>query len=297
MSTPDNLSEAGNRNSAKQILSDEVLSILRKSAQKFFAERVAPLVNDVIGQLERRQNKDDAGISLTEIECREWALRYGGVVRQAAGHYCKELTQAVDNRQGIGDEEKLWIIGEAEQFVGEKISRQTAQGFFWYAISSYYLIKNQNEAEMAFCDALAHAQTHTRFLMLVADRELAHAAALRPPARTSQAHSGSSSPLSPRIEEAGNFCIRVISELRRIRHSYPVSNMVQIKDQNQDFSVWEMFEDSVFDDEDREIFNHPNRWGPTVGYGHSRLAKYYGKSTDTIKRWVKLYRKHGRTQA
>jgi len=273
-----------------------MLSIFKESAQKLFAERVARLVNDLIEQLERRQ-RDGVGISLAEIECRELAARYGGVVRQAAGHFCKEVAQAVGNRQGLGDEEKLWIRTEVEQFVNQKISLQAAQAFFGYAISTYFQIENKNKMEMAFCDALAHLVTHTRFLMLMADRELAHAAALYPPVLASRRQSANGSPTSSRIIEGGSFCTRVISELRRIRQSYPASNMVQVKAQNPDFWVWEMFENSVFDDDDREIFNHPNRWGPTVGYGYSRLAKYYDNSADTIKRWVKRYRKYGRTRA
>jgi hypothetical protein len=294
--TAENSSEPDNRNSIRRILSDEVLSILRESAQNFFAERLAPLINDLIDKLEPRQ-KDGVGISLAEIECREWATRYSGVVRRTAGHFCKELAQAVGSRRGLGDEEKLWIRAEVEQFVNQKISRQAAQDFFGHAISTYYLIENQHEVETAFCDALTHAVAHTRFVMLMADRALDHAAALYPPILTSPEPVAYGSPEPSRITEAGRFCAAVISELRRIRHSYPASNTIQIRVQNPDFMVWQMFENSVFDDEDRDIFGHPNRWGPTVTYGYGRLAKYYGKSEDTIKRWAKLYGKHAGTQA
>ncbi|MGB2626131.1 MAG: hypothetical protein WAK20_05045 [Candidatus Acidiferrum sp.] len=181
--------------------------------------------------------------------------------------------------------------------MNRKVSRQAAQAFFGYAISINFHIANQPEAESVFCDVLAHLVAHTRFLMLKADRALEHAAALYPPVLASRGNSDNGSSASKRIAEGGSFCNRVILELRRIRHSYPASNMVQIKAQNPDFWVWQMFENSAFDDEDRDIFNHPNRWGPIVGYGYGRLAKYYVRSADTIKRWVKLYRRHARTQA
>jgi hypothetical protein len=283
-----------NRNFTQRILSDDVLSILRESAQNFFAERIAPLTNDLIEKLERRQ-RDGVGISLAEIECREWAARYGGVVRRAAGHFCKELAQAVGSRRGLGDEEKLWIRTQVEQFVSQKISRQAAQAFFGHAISTYYQIENQHEVERAFCDALADVAANTRLVMLMADKALDHAAALYPPVPNSREPFDHRQGTS-RIMQAGSFCTAVISELRRIRHSYPASNMIQIRVQNPDFMVWQMFENSVFDDEDRDIFGHPNRWGPTVTYGYGRLAKFYGKSEDTIKRWVKLYRNRARTR-
>jgi hypothetical protein len=72
--------------------------------------------------------------------------------------------------------------------------------------------------------------------------------------------------------------------------------MLQIKSQNPDFKVWEMIENSPFDDEDRDTFRHPNRWAPTTTYGYGLLARLYGKSEDTIKRWVKQYRKFVRTR-
>ena len=92
----------------------------------------------------------------------------------------------------------------------------------------------------------------------------------------------------------GQFCDRVIEEIRKIRHLYPASTMVQIRTAHPEFLVWSLIDDSSTDEEDRDVFRHPNRWGPVVGYAVKLLARHYGKSEDTIQRWRKACRKYAK---
>jgi len=71
----------------------------------------------------------------------------------------------------------------------DKISSQTVRSFFSHAVSDFFTIENQPEAEEAFCDTLAHLVTNTRFLMLYADQALREMAALYPKNRFSAAAS------------------------------------------------------------------------------------------------------------
>ena len=90
----------------------------------------------------------------------------------------------------------------------------------------------------------------------------------------------------------GQLCDRVIEEIRKIRHLYAASTMSQIRSNHPNFVVWSVIDHPDTDAEDRDIFHHPNRWGPVVGYAVKVLARHFGKSEETIRRWRKAYRRY-----
>ena len=92
----------------------------------------------------------------------------------------------------------------------------------------------------------------------------------------------------------GQFCDRVIDEIRKIRHLYPANTVTQIKTDYPNFLVWEVINHPDTDAEDRDILFHPGRWGPVVGYAIKLLARHFVRSEETIRRWRKSYRKHAR---
>jgi hypothetical protein len=99
--------------------------------------------------------------------------------------------------------------------------------------------------------------------------------------------------LSPTLRN-GQYCNRVIDEIRKIRHLHRASTVAQMRTDHPDFLVWAMIDHTDIDAEDRDIFFHPRRWGPVVGYAIGLLARHFGKSEETIKRWRKAYKRHDR---
>ena len=92
----------------------------------------------------------------------------------------------------------------------------------------------------------------------------------------------------------GQYCNQVVDEIQKIRHLHPASTVAQIRAAYPNFLVWGVIDHSDTDAEDRENFFHPGRWGPVVGYAIKLLARHFGKSEETIRRWRKTYRKHAR---
>jgi len=92
----------------------------------------------------------------------------------------------------------------------------------------------------------------------------------------------------------GQFCNRVVDEIRKTRHLYPASTVSEIRVAHPNFLVWGVIDHPDTDAEDREIFFHPGRWGPVVGYAVKLLARHFGKSEQTLRKWRKAYRKHAR---
>ena len=95
----------------------------------------------------------------------------------------------------------------------------------------------------------------------------------------------------------GQFCDQVIDEIRKIRHLYPGTPVARIRSDHPHFLVWSIIDDPNTDAEDRDIFSHPNQWGPVVGYAIKLLARSFGRSEETIRRWRKAYKKHARRSA
>lgn len=98
-----------------------------------------------------------------------------------------------------------------------------------------------------------------------------------------------------RTHKNGQFCHRVVDEVRKIRHLYPGSTMVQIRSEHPNCLVWRVVDHPDTDAEDRDIFLHPNQWGPVVEYTIKLLARHFGKSEETIRRWIKAYRRQVRS--
>jgi hypothetical protein len=94
-----------------------------------------------------------------------------------------------------------------------------------------------------------------------------------------------------RTIERGRFWEQVIDEIKRIKNLCVGSgwSIAEIQYRHPDFAVWKVRES--LGGEDLESFNHPNQWGPPVGFAKKILAKSSGVSDHTITASVKAYRK------
>ena len=91
--------------------------------------------------------------------------------------------------------------------------------------------------------------------------------------------------------DRGKFCDGVIDEIKRIKNLAVGTgrSVAEIEKENPDFAVWKVR--TSLSPEDQETFNHPNQWGPPVGYAKMVLGKIHAVTTHTIDSWVKAYRK------
>lgn len=97
--------------------------------------------------------------------------------------------------------------------------------------------------------------------------------------------------------QRGKRCAQIIDEVRRLKNLVVGAGrtMAEVKEENPTLLVW-AFRDTLLQ-QDREIFDHPNQWGPVVGYALGLLSKEYGKSPTTINDWVKAFRHHERQRS
>jgi DNA-binding transcriptional MerR regulator len=93
------------------------------------------------------------------------------------------------------------------------------------------------------------------------------------------------------ILKDGERCDTIIRELRKISHMVRGGGRTvsELRHEFPGLKVWELADG--LSEEDRDTFNHPNRWGPAVGYAKNLLAKDYGVSPATVNNWVKAYRR------
>lgn len=95
--------------------------------------------------------------------------------------------------------------------------------------------------------------------------------------------------------ERGRFCDQVVEELRIIRQHcgktvVPVT-FDRLRAQFPQFAVFGILSDVPFDDEDREIFVHPARWGRLVTYATGILKSCLEvRSDETIRKYRQAYR-------
>ena len=88
----------------------------------------------------------------------------------------------------------------------------------------------------------------------------------------------------------GKRCHEVIAEMRKIKNLVLDSQhtVSEIRHDYPDLKVWQIADGLPADEQD--VFNHPRRWGPVVGYARNLLAKDYGYKPDTVRKWVGAYR-------
>ena len=123
--------------------------------------------------------------------------------------------------------------------------------------------------------------------------ELAYAQARRPPRRRHRDRADTDSEQAlPKLLSHGRFCDQVIDEVRKIKHRFTVTGrtMAEIRQEHPKLAVWNVV--AALSQEDRETFERPRTWGPTVGYARQLLGKYHDRSAGTIRNWVKAYRRH-----
>ena len=102
---------------------------------------------------------------------------------------------------------------------------------------------------------------------------------------------------TPTHLERGQRCARILNEVKefkylRVDRGKPVA---EIQSEKPNFIVWKVRENLT--EEDRHVFDHPNRWESVATYGYGLLAKEYGRSWTTVRDWVKAWNKSQRTSA
>jgi hypothetical protein len=146
-------------------------------------------------------------------------------------------------------------------------------------------IKNVCKVSATFCSWLEQKALETPISALRPATEQT----LEPAVQTTKA-------ASEKIQR-GKRCVQIITEVRRLRNLVVGTGrtMAEVKDEHPTLLVW-AFRDTL-PQQDREIFDHPNQWGPVVGYALGLLSKEYGKSPATIRDWVKAFRHHERQRS
>ncbi|MFZ0634685.1 MAG: hypothetical protein WA755_10365 [Candidatus Acidiferrales bacterium] len=101
----------------------------------------------------------------------------------------------------------------------------------------------------------------------------------------------------PEKIQHGKRCAQLIDEIRRVRNLVLGTGrtIAEVRGENPTLLVWAIRD--ALQHQDREIFDHPNRWGPVVGYAHGLLSKEYGRSDMTIRDWVKAFRRQTRQRS
>ena len=102
---------------------------------------------------------------------------------------------------------------------------------------------------------------------------------------------GDTKRLSTRVIEKGRFCDRVVQEMRQIHRMCADGgrSIAEIQTNHPEFAAWKVRD--TLAEEDREVFNHPRQWGPTVGYARLVVGKHYRRHADTVKDWMKAFRR------
>lgn len=95
--------------------------------------------------------------------------------------------------------------------------------------------------------------------------------------------------------ERGKHCYTIREEIGRIRNLRGVRGLTieEIQAKTPNFFVWDLVKQ--LPQEEQETFRQPSQWGPTAGYARRLLGHYYGKSPETVKGWIKAYRKTCKT--
>lgn len=99
-----------------------------------------------------------------------------------------------------------------------------------------------------------------------------------------------------KLVERGKYCCKVIEEVKKIKNQHLGTgrSVAEIQTDSPDMAVWKLRESLT--PEDQDTFNHPNQWGPPVGYAKIILAKTSDVSVHTITSRVKAYRKSQRSK-
>jgi hypothetical protein len=96
--------------------------------------------------------------------------------------------------------------------------------------------------------------------------------------------------------ESGQNCHKMLDEIKRVKRMYfsDGSNWPEIKAATPDFKIWNHLFPTL-SEQDRETFMHPRQWGPVNGYALALLGRLYGRSSYTIRDWIKKFRKFAKS--
>jgi hypothetical protein len=97
-------------------------------------------------------------------------------------------------------------------------------------------------------------------------------------------------PPSARIIARGDFCDRIIGQMRKIKRLCVDSGrtIVEIQSESPELDVWKLRD--ALPQEERDTFNHPRQWGPSVGFAAQMLGKHFDRNPQTVRDWVKASR-------
>jgi hypothetical protein len=172
----------------------------------------------------------------------------------------------------------------------EQINRTLSHpGFNPASREGYQLIeeKQKFEGELANVEGIREARRRAASVSVPGESDT------RPPIVGSAKSADATLPPVPasRPIERGQFCQQVIDEIRRIKNLHLGSGMsiAEIQNENPKWAAWNVRES--LSSEDRETFNHPRRWGAPVGYARLILSKDQAVTVDTVRSWVKAYRR------
>lgn len=89
----------------------------------------------------------------------------------------------------------------------------------------------------------------------------------------------------------GKHCAQVVAEVKGIRSQCSTrrKTVADVERDHPEFAVWQLVRE--LPQEDQETFRHPNQWGAAAGYARVLLATFYQKAPDTIKGWIKQYKR------
>jgi hypothetical protein len=96
--------------------------------------------------------------------------------------------------------------------------------------------------------------------------------------------------------QAGKRCSQIIEQMKRFKYLRRDRGMTveDIQKENPNFLIWKVREG--LSAEERDLFDHPNRWESVVTYAYGLLGKEYGKSWATIRDWVKAWKRSQRSR-
>jgi hypothetical protein len=91
--------------------------------------------------------------------------------------------------------------------------------------------------------------------------------------------------------ERGKRCAQIVDEMKRFKYLRLDSarTVAEIQTDCSGFLFWKLREN--LSPEDRDLFDHPNRWESVVNYAYLLLGKEYTKSWTTIRDWVKAWKR------
>jgi hypothetical protein len=219
-------------------------------------------IDTVVGELE------DVCVLISNVESRNWLACF-----------CGDGIPASPDWRAPG-----WLLDWPDELEAGALLEATRNGRLDYGQTEEVCEAIQNTAEEFLLPAKEAVLNHARILIAKEND------------RTRRNEDGSLEDSLPASVswpvERGKFCDQVLDEIRRIKNLFasPGRSVAEIEKEHPNFAVWKVR--TNLGPEDQLTFNHPNQWGPAVGYGTMVLSKIHDRRPVPITSWVKAYRKY-----